>query len=82
MTSNIYNEDQSLGNRLRGQMMDGTPLMNFGVNGAETSGSAITVSIHYAPCFYPLFSKLITFVSQFRSCLFVARPCQVIFSQH
>jgi hypothetical protein len=69
MTSRIYNEDQSLGNRLRQQMMDRTPLMNFSVNGAETLGSAIIVSIHYAPCFYPLFYKLTTFVSQFRSYL-------------
>jgi hypothetical protein len=81
MTSRIYNEDQSLGNRLRGRMMDGLPLMNFGVNGAEIFGSAIIVSIHYAPCFYPLFYKLITSVSQFRSYLLL-RPCQIIFSQH
>jgi hypothetical protein len=36
--------------------MDGTPLMNFGVNGTGASGSAIVVLIHYAPHFYPLLS--------------------------
>jgi hypothetical protein len=52
-------------------MMDGTPLMNFGVNGTGTSGSAIIVLIHYAPHFYPLLSKEL---------FIVARLCQVIFS--
>jgi hypothetical protein len=69
MTGRIYNEDQSLGERLRGRMMDGTPLTKAGVNGTETSGSVIIISIHYAPYFYPLSSKLINFISQFRSYL-------------